>query len=600
MNLSIPDLIFERLQAAATASLGGDVQLDRSWVKPTNDPKFGDYQFNGALPLAKKLGAKPRDLAEKLAGALAIDDICEAPAIAGPGFLNLRLSASFLNQYLQEVPPADAAVEYDRLGIAPAAQPDKVVVDMSSPNLAKEMHVGHLRSTVIGESVARILEFAGHAVERVNHVGDWGTQFGMLLAHLRATQPDALADLDHLAISDLESFYREAKRHFDSDPAFADEARRTVVELQGGDAETLRIWRAFCAESLRHCHAVYDALGITKLVDRGESSYNDHLADVVDELTRLELVEKSEGADCVFVEGFKTRDGEPLPFMVRKSDGGYLYATTDLAAARYRVRDCGATRVIYVVGLPQKQHFEMLFAVLRKADWAGEHVKLEHLGFGSMLDAAGMPFKTRTGGTVKLKDLLAEAVERARAVVESGADDADSVRGQFSAEQRGRIAETVGMSAVKYFDLSHNLSTDYRFNWDHMLALDGNTAPYMLYAYARIRSIGRKAGVDFADLPAGAPLMLEHESEIALAKAVARFPEIVAALVRDLRPSLLTEYLFDLSRSFSRFYDRRLGVRVIDAEPEALRNSRLRLCDLTARVIRTGLQLLGIRTIERM
>jgi len=605
MRRSIPDMLFDQLQNAAASALAGGAILDRAWLKASTDPRFGDYQFNGAMALAKQLGLKPRDVAQKLADALKVEDLAETPEIAGPGFLNIRLNLAFLNAYLGEVPPADPNAEYDRLGIAPADHPENVVVDMSSPNLAKEMHVGHLRSTVIGECIARILEFAGHAVQRVNHVGDWGTQFGMLLAHLRATQPAALADLDHLAISDLESFYREAKKHFDGDPAFAEEARRTVVQLQGGDPETLRIWRAFCAESLRHCHAVYAILGITKLVDRGESFYNGHLADVVEELTRLGLVEKSEGADCVFPEGFKTRDGERLPFMVRKSDGGYLYATSDLAAARYRVRDCGAARVIYVVGLPQKQHFEMLFAVLRMAGWAGENVRLEHIGFGSMLDALGMPFKTRAGGTVKLKELLAEAVDRARVVVDTGADDPESARAGLSTEQRARIAETVGIAAVKYFDLSHNLSTDYRFNWDHMLALDGNTAPYMLYAYARIRSIQRKAGIAFdsaglANLPSGAPLTLEHESEIALAKAVSRFPEIVASLVRDLRPNLLTEYLFDLSRHFSRFYDRKLGVRVIDAEPETLRSSRLRLCDLTARVIRTGLQLLGIPTIGQM
>jgi len=600
MKQSIPHLIFTRLQSAAATALGPDVALDRAWLKTSTDPKFGDYQFNGAMALARQLGEKPRDVAQKLADALDIADLCAAPEIAGPGFLNLRLSTAFLNAYLGEVPPADPAEEYDRLGIAPAERIDRVVVDMSSPNLAKEMHVGHLRSTVIGESIARILEFAGHNVERVNHVGDWGTQFGMLLAHLRATQPQALADLGHLAISDLEGFYRDAKKHFDTDPAFAEEARRTVVRLQGGDPDTLRVWRAFCAESLRHCHAIYDALGITRLVDRGESFYDDRLADVVDELKRLGLVQSSAGAECVFLEGFRTREGAPLPFMIRKSDGGYLYATTDLAAARYRIRDCGATRLIYVVGLPQKQHFEMLFAVLRKAGWADENVRLEHLGFGSMLDASGAPFRTREGGTVKLKELLAEAVDRARAVVDSGLDDPESVRARLSAEERARIAETVGIAAVRYFDLSHNLSTDYRFNWDHMLALDGNTAPYMLYAYARIRSIARKAGVDFADLPAGTPLALEHESEVALAKAVARFPEIVASLVRDLRPSLLTEYLFELSRHFSRFYDRKLGVRVIDAEPETLRTSRLRLCDLTARVIRTGLQLLGIPTVEQM
>jgi arginyl-tRNA synthetase len=600
MNQSLPELLFARIDHAARQAFGVDVAIDRTWLKPTNDPKFGDYQFNGALPLAKQLGEKPRDLATKLNAALDLDDVCETPEIAGPGFLNLRLKPAFLAAYLQEIPPLDASAEYDRLGIASAGEPERVVVDMSSPNLAKEMHVGHLRSTVIGESVARILEFAGHDVERVNHVGDWGTQFGMLLAHLRATQPAALDDLDHLAISDLESFYREAKKHFDSDPAFADEARRTVVQLQGGDPEALRIWKAFCAESLRHCHAVYAALGITKLIDRGESFYNDRLAAVVDDLRAQGLVTESEGAECVFPPGFKNRDDEPLPVMIRKSDGGYNYAATDLAAARFRIQESGATRLVYVVGVPQKQHFEMFFAVLRMAGWAGERVRLEHLAFGSMLDASGAPFKTRVGGTVKLKDLLAETVDRARAVVEADPDDAESARAQFGDDEKAKIAETVGIAAVRYFDLSHNLGTDYRFNWDHMLALDGNTAPYMLYAYARIRSIARKAGVDLADLPANAAITLEHDAEIALAKMIARFPEIVQQLVRDLKPNLLTEYLSELSRSFSRFYDRKLGVRVIDAESDTLRTSRLRLCDVTARVIRTGLYLLGIETLERM
>ncbi len=600
MKESILDLLHERIQSAVTKALGADVQVDPAWVRPCNDPQFGDYQFNGALPLAKPQKANPRALASRIVSELDVADLCAPPEIAGPGFLNFRLRNDFVGAALQHTPSADPAAEFDRLGIAPTDRPEKVVVDMSSPNLAKEMHVGHLRSTVIGESVARILEFAGHDVERVNHVGDWGTQFGMLLAHLRATRPDALADLEHLAISDLESFYRAAKRHFDEDPAFAAEARQTVVALQSGDPETLRIWLAFCAESLRHCHAIYEDLGITRLIDRGESFYNDQLGDVVADLQAKGMVTRSEGADCVFLEGFKTRDGEPLPLMIRKSDGGYLYATTDLAAARYRLQQTGATRVIYVVGLPQKQHFEMLFAALRQAGWAGENVRLEHLGFGSMLGADGKPFKTREGGTVKLKDLLEEAVARARAVVETDDEAEDSARSDFTDDQKARIARTVGIAAVKYFDLSHNLATDYRFEWDHMLALDGNTAPYMLYAYARIRSIGRKAGVDYDQLPADAPITVEHESEVELAKNLLRFPEIVGQIAEEPRPNVLTEYLFELSRSFSRFYDRKRGVRVIDAEPAPVRISRLRLCDLTARTIKTGLHLLGIETLEQM
>jgi arginyl-tRNA synthetase len=599
MNRSITDLLFEQIASGVQTALGDTVVVERAWLKPTNDPKFGDYQFNGALPLAKQLGDKPRDLAQRIVAALTLDDICMAPEIAGPGFVNLRLQPAFLAAYLAEIPPFDDAAEYDRLGIAPADAADRVVVDMSSPNLAKEMHVGHVRSTIIGESVARILEFAGHEVLRINHVGDWGTQFGMLLAHLRSTQPEALADLDRLNIADLESFYREAKQHFDRDPAFADEARQTVVRLQSGDAETLAVWRAFCAESLRHCHAIYARLGIRKLVDRGESSYNDQLAAVVADLTSAGLVTTSDGAECVFLEEFKGKSGDPLPFLIRKSDGGFLYATTDLAAARQRLRDEKATRLIYVVGMPQKQHFEMLFAVLRNAGWAGAQVRLEHLAFGSMLDASGAPFKTREGGTVKLKDLLGEAVERARAIIDAEPESGDSARATLSADEKAKIAETVGIAAIKYFDLSHNLSSDYRFSWDHMLAMEGNTAPYMLYAYARIRSIARKAG-DAKEAGAPADLLLEHPVEIALAKNLARFPEIVEQLVRELKPNLLTEYLYALSRDFSRFYDRKQGVRVLDAEPAGVRASRLRLCALTARAIRTGLYLLGIDTLERM
>ena len=357
--------------------------------------------------------------------------------------------------------------------------------------------------------------------------------------------------------------------------------------------------RAVAIATEQPYHVVYDALGITKLIDRGESFYNDRLAGVVEELTALGLVEKSEGADCVFLEGFTSREGEPLPMMVRKSDGGYNYATTDLAAARHRIKDLGATRLIYVVGAPQKQHFEMLFAVLRQAGWAGDNVRLEHLAFGSMLGADGRPFRTREGDTVKLKDLLDEAVARARAVVDAGKGDEEAPR-QLSEQQKAQIARTVGLSAVKYFDLFHSLTTDYKFNWDQMLAMEGNTAPYMLYAYARVRSIGRKAGVDYAQLPGDTPIILEHESETALAKVLLRFPETINQIVGDLRPSVLTEYLFEVSKAFSRFYDRKLGVRVIDAKPEAVRLSRLRLCDLTARVIKTGLHLLGIETLEQM
>ncbi|MEK7731307.1 MAG: arginine--tRNA ligase, partial [Planctomycetota bacterium] len=410
---------------------------------------------------------------------------------------------------------------------------------------------------------------------------------------------------DGLEIADLESFYVEAKARFDADEKFKQESRETVVALQRGDATTRRIWEAFCNESLRHCHAIYDRLGV-RLIDRGESFYNDLMNEVVRRLEKLRgsganaAVRDSEGALCVFLDGFTTREGEPLPLMVRKSDGGFNYATSDLATILDRVERLRATRIVYVVGLSQKQHFEMLFAAARKVGWVGPDVCLEHLGFGNMLSKAGTPFKTREGGTVKLKDLLDEAVARARRVVAEQSPEEGRVQRSFTPQQMDAIAETVGLAAVKYFDLSHSMTSDYRFDLDTMLAMEGNTAPYMLYAYARIRSIGRKAGVDFRALPANAPVILEHPSEIALAKKILQFADAVEVVGRELKPNVLTDYLYDLAKAFSRFYDKKLGVRVIDASPDTVRVSRLRLCDSTARVLRLGLKLLGIQTIEQM
>lgn len=588
----------DRFRQAVQMSFGDECPFDEQWIKPCNDPRFGDYQFNGALPLAKSLKKKPRDIAETLAAAVELGDISAPPEIAGPGFLNIRLTDAYLAEALTSIPAEQADSEYDRLGLQFDDETETVVVDMSSPNLAKEMHVGHLRSTVIGESVARILEFAGHTVERVNHVGDWGTQFGMLITQLRDVNPQVISDPDSLAIGDLEAFYVEAKKAFDGSKDFADRARQAVVQLQSGDEETLAVWRAFCNESLRHCHAIYDLLRISKLVDRGESFYNEQLAATVQELTDAGMVETSDGAECIFLDDFKNRDGNPLPMIVRKSDGGFNYSATDLAAVRHRLRVIGATRLIYVVGIPQQQHFAMLFAAIRKSGWAGSNVRLEHLAFGSMLGADGKPFKTRDGGTVKLKNLLEEAVQAARtAIDERQGDDDDRA---LSESQKQAISEAVGLGAVKYADLTHSLTTDYRFDMKQMLSFEGNTAPYMLYAYARIRSIGRKAGIDFDTLPSDAPITIEHDSEVALAKMIARFPEVISQIVRDLRPNVLTEYLYELSKAFSRFYDRRHGVRITDAEPESTRMSRLRLCQITARTIKSGLYLLGIDTIEQM
>jgi len=586
-------------EAIAATGVEGEPQIQAS-----QDEKFGDYQSNAAMGLAKKLGRKPREVAEAVVEKLDVLDLCEPPDIAGPGFINFRLKTEFVVRSLQSIRPAVESAA-DRLGLQLVEQPEVVVVDLSSPNLAKEMHVGHLRSTVIGDCVARVLEFQGHTVHRENHVGDWGTQFGMLLAHLRREKPGVIDRPDDLVIRDLESFYVEAKARFDADDKFKEESRESVVALQKGDASTRRIWQAFCNESLRHCHAIYERLGV-KLIDRGESFYNDLMNEVVGRLEKLrdsgrsDAVRDSEGALCIFLEGFTTREGEPLPLMVRKTDGGFNYATSDLATILHRVETLKATRIVYVVGLSQKQHFEMLFAAARKVGWVDKSVSLEHLGFGNLLSATGRPFKTREGGTVKLKGLLDEAVARARRVVEEQESDEGRVQRSFTPEQMDAIAETVGLAAVKYFDLSHAMNSDYRFDLDTMLAMEGNTAPYMLYAYARIRSIGRKACVDFRELPADSLVILEHPSEIALAKRVLQFADAIEIVGRELKPNVLTDYLYDLAKAFSRFYDKRLGVRVIDATPEALRISRLRLCDLTARVLRLGLRLLGINTIEQM
>ena len=606
---SILQLLSDRVRTAMEPLAPGGDPL----IQPSADEKFGDYQCNAAMGLAKKLGKKPREVAEAIIGKLKIDDLCERSEIAGPGFINFRLRPDFLAGLLSAVPSATkntgrklpVAHGPDRVGLPKTERPEVVVVDLSSPNLAKEMHVGHLRSTVIGDCVARVLEFMGHEVHRENHVGDWGTQFGMLLAHLRRIKPDIAEKPDDLVIGDLESFYVEAKARFDADEKFKEESRETVVALQKGDPTIARIWKAFCNESLRHCHAIYRRLGV-RLTDRGESFYNDLMDEVIRRLEKLRdadpggVVRDSAGALCIFTGGFKGRDGEELPVIARKSDGGYNYTTSDLATIVHRAETLKATRIVYVVGLAQKQHFEMLFAAARMVGFVEAGVKLEHLGFGSVLNKAGSPFKTREGGTQKLKGILDEAVTRARRVVEQPVDDELRPPRNFSPEAMDEIAERVGLGAVKYFDLSHSMTSDYRFDLDTMLSLEGNTAPYMLYAYARIASIGRKAGVDFDALSDDAPIVLTEAVEIALGKKLLQFADVIESVARELRPNVLTDYLYDLAKSFSRFYDRKLGVRVVDASPESVRMSRLSLCSLTARVLRLGLDLLGIQTVEQM
>ncbi len=579
----------ERVSAALVQLLGEAGAAVDPLIRPTQDPRFGDFQSNVAMGLRKQLGGSPREVAARLIAALDVADLCAEPEIAGPGFLNFRILPSFLASQLEQIQGDD------RLGAPLAEQPQRVVVDFSSPNLAKEMHVGHIRSTIIGDALARVLEFCGHDVLRLNHVGDWGTPFGMLIQSIRETRPEVLERPDDLRIDDLESFYVDAKRRFDSDPEFAVRARKAVVDLQAGDESALAVWRAFCRESLRHAHEIYERLQV-RLTDRGESFYNPVLPGMVEELLQRGLAIESDGAICFFVGNWTNRDGKPLPLMVRKSDGGYNYDTTDLAGVRHRILQEKAVRIIYVTDIRQRQHFDMVFEGARAAGWAGDEVSLEHVGFGMVLGEDRRPFKTRDGGTVKLKALLDEAVTRSREFLEQNAER----MAELTDEERTEIAWVVGHAAVKYADLSHNVSSDYIFAWDTMLALEGNTAAYMLYAVARTRSIGRKAGIAFEELPTDLPILVEHESEIGLAKTLLEFPGVVEQVAQQLRPHLLTDYMYALSRAFSTFYDRERGVRVVDVEDEAVRLSRLRLCDLTARTLKTSLSLLGIDCLEKM
>ncbi|MCH8252861.1 MAG: arginine--tRNA ligase [Planctomycetes bacterium] len=597
---SLIDRISERVaQALERVGVPGD-----PIVRESQNPQFGHFQSNCAMSAAKKAGKRPRELAAAIVKELDIEGVCEPPEIAGPGFINLRITPEYLSKCLGEIPPGDGSCE-DRVGIDPHKSPVTVVVDMSSPNLAKELHVGHLRSTVIGDSVARILEFAGHNVIRENHVGDWGTQFGMLVAHLRRTRPEIAENPRDLVIKDLEAFYVEAKNRFDTDEDFKREARETVVALQQGDPKTRNIWRAFCDESMRHCNHIYDRLGF-RAEYRGESYYNDEMRRVV---ARLEAqmqadpdgpIRISQGALCVFFDEKTLEPDGPPPLIARKSDGGFNYETSDLAAITHRVDTLGATRIIYVVGVEQVAHFKKVFPTVRRIGWIGPEIELVHLAFGNMLAPSGKKYSTRDGGADKLETLLDEAVARARRVVEGTNEGRSGDAAPMTEEEIDRIAEVVGLGAIKYFDLCHALTSHYKLDPDIMLSLDGNTAPYMMYAYARVRAIGRKAGVRFGDLPADAPIIVQHPSEIALALALLRFAAVVDTITRDLHPNVLTEYLYDLAKAFSRFYDRKVGVRVIDASSEATKLSRLKLCDLTARTLRVGLRMLGIETLEKM
>jgi arginyl-tRNA synthetase len=569
---------------AIVAALGPEFEGVDPVIRPTTNPAFGDFQANFAMRLGKELGRPPREVAEAVVNELDLGGVCERVEVAGAGFVNLTLDDGWL------AAAVDALLADDRLDVAPAPVPERVVVDYSAPNVAKEMHVGHLRTTVIGDALCRVLGWLGHTVIRQNHVGDWGTPFGMLIEHLIDIGGDA--DAHELSVADLTAFYQDARAQFDSDPAFVERSRERVVLLQSGDPGTLALWRLLVDESKRHFNAVYERLGVL-LTDADlapESMYNDRLATVASELEEAGLAVISDGALCVFPPGFTGREGAPLPLIVRYSTGGYGYAATDLAALEYRTSVLAGQRIVYVVGAPQSQHLAMVFATAEMAGWLGEgKARAEHVSFGSVLGTDGRMLRTRSGEPVRLIDLLDEAVERATAIVGEKSPS-------LSPAQRDDVARAVGIGSVKYADLSTDRTRDYIFDWDRMLSFDGNTAAYLLYAYVRVRGIFRKAEGAEEMVSAGDVLVTAPEERV-LALTLLRFDAVVESVAEALEPHRLCTYLFELAQAYTAFFE---ACPVLRAPSEAVRRSRLAMCELTARTLALGLGLLGIRVVEQM
>jgi arginyl-tRNA synthetase len=575
------DVLAGRVRDALGAAFGTDYADADPVIRPS---AFADFQANVALPLAKRLGRPPRDVAAELARHLDLTGVAGPPEVSGPGFINITLRSDWI------AAQATAQLLDSRLGAASPAAPQTIVVEYSSPNIAKEMHVGHLRTTIVGDAIARILEFAGHRVIRDNHVGDWGTPFGMLIEHLLDVGEDSAEA--GLLRTDPNSFYQAARRKFESDPAFAERARHRVVKLQGGDADSLRFWQHLVEMSMDYLHLIYGRLGVT-LTDediRGESFYNPMLAGICAELERRGVAMISDGALCAFPPGFTGREGEPLPVIIRKSDGGYNYSTTDLATVHYRVFDLHVDRAIYVVGSAQALHFQMIFAVAREAGWIPPGARFEHAKIGNVLGPDGKILRTRSGDTIKLSALLDEGVERAAKVV----DELDAGPG-LDEPARQEVAEPVGIGAVKYADLSTARDSEYVFDWSRMISFKGSTGPYLQYATARIRSIFRKAGLEPGQ--AGGPIELAEDAERALALRLLGFGAVISQVAETAEPHTLASYLFDVASAFTTFYEQ---CPVLQAPTEPVRESRLALSALALRVLATGLSLLGVPVPERM
>jgi len=576
----------DAVRSAVVRAFGAEYAEVDPVIRATANPEFGDYQANVAMGLGKQLGQAPRAVADAIVANLDLGDVlAEAPSIAGPGFVNLRLSAPYLAGLLVEMEASPNA------GVEPVANPEVVVVDYSAPNVAKEMHVGHLRSTIIGDALTRVLTFLGDTVIRQNHLGDWGTQFGMIIEHLFELYGDPLPD-PLPAIDDLDALYKEAAARYKNDEAFAERARKRVVDLQAHTPAVYNAWLALLHESEHHYERVYNQMGVLLTHDdiRGESFYNPYLADICTILEAEGLARIDDGALCVYPEGFANRDGEPLGLIIRKSDGGYIYATTDMAAIRYRAQELHADRIIYVTDARQAQHFAMVFATARTMGWidGDTGVRAEHVPFGLVLGDDNKPLKSRSGDTVKLAQLMSESVERCQVVIDDKSPDLPD-------DTRHAVAHAVGIGGVKYADLVNQRNKNYVFDFDRLLAMDGNTAPYLQYAHARIRSILRKA--EAADVAANGPIVLAEPAERALALQLVAFPSVVYAVADALEPHLLCTFLFETAQTFTSFYE---ACSVLNAPSDDIRRSRLALCAVTAKVLSTALGLLGIEAPERL